>query len=250
MRTKAVAKLAGDGGRYKLTGQKHFGSGSGNADYMITTALPEGDERPDFFFLHTLGAAWDGSTGMKLVAEWDGHGMTATQSHAFDFADFPATRVAWPGARGVISGILSTFAASIFTGVVLGVAEAAVERARVDMARRKDTLRPLEEVEWVRVENELWTAQQAYEGLLRAVEAKGDRAGLECLQGKTVASELVESLTSRICHIVGGGSFHRSSPYGAAFEDVRALGFLRPPWVLSYDQIAQRIWERAAATSN
>jgi len=25
---------------------------------------------------------------------------------------------------------------------------------------------------------------------------------------------------------------------------VRALGFLRPPWVLAYDQLLERTWER------
>ena len=32
--------------------------------------------------------------GVTLVAPWDGHGMTATQSHALAFADYPAVRLA------------------------------------------------------------------------------------------------------------------------------------------------------------
>ena len=48
--------------------------------------------------------------------------------------------------------------------------------------------------------------------------------------------------TQRICRVIGGGSFSRSSHFGAAFEDVRALGFLRPPWALAYDQLLQRTW--------
>jgi hypothetical protein len=79
--------------------------------------------------------------------------------------------------------------------------------------------------------------------MLCAVEAKGAGAVLDALHGKTAISELAESITTRLCRVIGGGTFHRSSPFGAAFEDVRALGFLRPPWVLAYDSIFERSWE-------
>jgi hypothetical protein len=55
-----------------------------------------------------------------------------------------------------------------------------------------------------------------------------------------VIAELAESITDRLCRVIGGGSFHRTSHNGAAFEDVRALGFLRPPWVLAYDTLIER----------
>ena len=242
-RSKAMAKRASDGS-YLISGQKHFGSGSGISSYMVTTAVPEGEETADWFFMDTRGAPWDGSTGMKLVAEWDGHGMIATQSHAFEFSGYPATRMAWPGNLRVVSGVAGAFVSSIFTAVVVGVVQAACERARAQVARRKDALRPYEAVEWARAENEAWLIDQAYEGMLRAVEAKGSGALLDALHGKTAVAELAESVTGRICRVIGGGSFHRSSPFGAAFEDVRALGFLRPPWVLAYDQLLERTWER------
>jgi hypothetical protein len=93
------------------------------------------------------------------------------------------------------------------------------------------------------VESEAWLVQQAYEGMLRAIEAKGAAAVLDALHAKTAIAELAESLTGRICRVVGGGTFHRASPLGAAFEDVRALGFLRPPWGLAYDAILERAFE-------
>ena len=240
-RTKTIARLDGDGS-YRLTGQKHFGSGAGNAAFMVTTALPEGEDMADWFYIDTRGAAWDGSMGMKLVAEWDGHGMIATQSHAFDFTDFPATRMAWPGNLRVVSGIAGALVSSMFTAVVVGVTQAAVETARQQIARHKDDVRPYERVEWVSIENEWWLIEQAYEGMLRAVEAKGSGATTDALRAKTAIAQLAESVTNRICRVVGGGSYHRTSPYGAAFEDVRALGFLRPPWSLAYDQLWDRTW--------
>jgi alkylation response protein AidB-like acyl-CoA dehydrogenase len=238
-RTRTLARK-GAVGAYRISGQKHFGSGSGIASYMVTTALPEGEESADWFYLDVRGAAWDGSHGMKLVAEWDGHGMTATQSHAFDFTDFPAVRFAWPGNLRVVSGVAGALVSSLFTAVVVGVTQAAVEAARTQIERRTADLRPYERVEWMRVENEAWLIDQAYEGMLRAVEARGSSAGLDALHAKTAIAELAEALTGRICRVIGGGSFHRSSHFGAAFEDVRALGFLRPPWVLAYDQLFER----------
>jgi hypothetical protein len=37
--------------------------------------------------------------------------------------------------------------------------------------------------------------------------------------------------------VLGGGTFSQRSPFAHWFEDVRALGFLRPPWGLAYDQL-------------
>jgi alkylation response protein AidB-like acyl-CoA dehydrogenase len=238
-KTRSVARRVEDGG-YRLSGQKHFGSGSGIASYMITSARPEGEDAADIFVLVVKDAAWDGSTGMKLVAEWDGHGMTATQSHAFEFSDFPAFRLAVPGVLQMFAG--SPFASAVFTAVVVGVVQSAVVAAREQLRRRKDDLHAYEAVEWARVENEAWLIDSAYEGMLRAVEAKGAGAVLDALHAKTAIAELAEAVTQRICRVIGGGSFHRSSHFGAAFEDVRALGFLRPPWVLAYDNILQRTW--------
>ena len=242
MKTRTVAKRDGKGG-YRISGQKHFGSGSGISSYMFTSAIPEGETASDIFFLDVRGVPWDGSTGMKLIAEWDGHGMTATQSHAFEFQDFPVTRMAPRGVSGF--GNALSFAFALFTAVVTGVVQSAVEAARAQVVRRKTDLRPYEAVEWARVEQEAWLIDQAYEGLLRAVEGRGSEAALELLLGKTAIAELAESVTGRICRVIGGGSFNRTSHFGAAFEDVRALGFLRPPWGLAYDQMLSELWTRA-----
>ena len=123
-----------------------------------------------------------------------------------------------------------------FTSVVVGVAEVALETAREQVARRRDNLRAYERVEWARAELEGWLIQQAYEGMLRAMEAAQDGA-LRSVQAKTAIAELAESVLRRICRVIGGGTFSRSSPFGYWLEDVRALGFLRPPWGLAYDRL-------------
>lgn len=231
-RTKAAARL--DGEVWRITGQKHFGSGSGITSFMLTTALPEGEEEPDWFYVPVAGNPLDGSDGIAIVAPWDGHGMRATQSHALAFDGCRAERVAWPGHLNDLIAGAGPFFGTLFTAVVLGVVETAVETARAQLAPRAGGLRPYEQVEWAQAELEAWTMAQAYEGALRAIESGGPARGA-ALRAKTISAQLAESCLLRICRVLGGGTFATASPFGAWFEDVRALGFLRPPWALAFD---------------
>jgi alkylation response protein AidB-like acyl-CoA dehydrogenase len=223
-------------GRDVLTGRKHFGSGSGVTSYMITNGLMPGAQAPSALFLDVRDVPWDGSTGMKLAAEWDGHGMAATQSHSFQFENFPAIKclltTAFPA---------SGFIATLFSSVILGVAETAMETARADLAKKHETASHYTRSEWSQAELELWLLHQAFEGMLHEVEGAG--SAFRLLQGKTAMSQLAESLTSRLAKIMGGSTFGRGSPYGFYFEDVRALGFLRPPWVLAFDNLWAMSWQ-------
>ena len=78
--------------------------------------------------------------------------------------------------------------------------------------------------------------------MLRAVEERPQTATREVQQGKMAVAELAESVLRRLCRIMGGGTFARHSPFGFWFEDVRALGFLRPPWGLAYENIFNSSW--------
>jgi alkylation response protein AidB-like acyl-CoA dehydrogenase len=236
MDTKAVARKTPDG-QYLLSGQKHFGSGSGITSYMITSAIPQGEDKPDWFFLDTRGVSWAGTAGAKLVAEWDGHGMIATQSHAFQYEDYPVTRLAYPGNLTGLLDATGGFVGCLFTSVIVGIVETAVETAREALARRA-SLRPFEQVEWAHAEIEGWLIIQAYEGMLRAIERMG-YAPVDVVRGKTAIADLAESALRRICMVMGGGVYARHAPFGFWYEDVRALGFLRPPWGLAYDRLIE-----------
>jgi alkylation response protein AidB-like acyl-CoA dehydrogenase len=235
-KSKATARRGPTDGTYLLTGQKNFGSGSGVTSYMITVAIPEGESSPDMFVLDMRDVPWDGSAGVTLTAAWDGHGMAATQSHAMAFNEFAVRRMAWPGQFRLIQEATGGFTQCCFTSVIVGVVEVALETARRQVAPRRDDLRPYERVEWSKAELEGWLIQQAYEGMLRAMEEDRDRR-FHAVQAKTAIAELAESVLRRISKVIGGGTFSRTSPFGYWYEDVRALGFLRPPWGLAYDQL-------------
>lgn len=234
-RTVASAEPGHDGD-WRISGRKHFGSGLGVTSFMLTSARPVGEEEPDWFLLDVRDVPWDGSRGMKLLAPWDGHGMTATQSHGMAFEGFATTRLAWPANWRGLSDAAGPFIGTVFTAVILGVVEAAIGTAREQLAARADSLRPYEQVEWANAEQDAWLMRQAYEGMLRAVETQPQPLPAVML-GKTAAARLAEDCLRRLTRILGGGTFARHSPFGFWFEDVRALGYLRPPWGLAYDAL-------------
>jgi alkylation response protein AidB-like acyl-CoA dehydrogenase len=237
-KTKAAAEPVEDR-RYRVSGVKHFGSGSGITSFMITTALPAGRPAPEIFYLDVRGARWDGSAGITLLAPWDGHGMIATQSHAMRFDRYPAAIVGWPGYLEKRLPQAGPFLACAFSAVIVGIVDAVMKAARQSIGPKRAALRAFEQVEWAQAEVEAWLVAQAYEGMLRAMEHENGRG---TLAGKTAIAELAESLTRRVCRIIGGATFGRGSPFGHWAEDVRALGFLRPPWGLAYDRLFELSW--------
>ena len=242
-RTKSVAMpLEGEGLlpglRYTVSGDKHFGSGSGITDWMMTTAVPQGESPPTIFAFDVRGRAWDGTAGLTLLAEWDGAGMAATQSHAMRLEEIPAIRLAFDGKLETITGAANPFIWSLFTAVILGILDVAVETARTQIRARAAGLRAYEQVEWSRAELDHWVAVQAYEGALRAIEAGEPAVAFHAaIRAKQAVAELAEQTLNRISRALGGGTFSQRSPFAHWFEDVRALGFLRPPWGFAYDTL-------------
>jgi alkylation response protein AidB-like acyl-CoA dehydrogenase len=225
----------GEDGHYQLTGEKHFGSGSGHARYMITTGRCEGSESPDLFWMDMAGVPWDGSTGCQMTIPWDGIGMTATQSHAFRFSSFPATKSVTNELLTRVSATTTISSNLLFTGVILGIADSALAFAGGKLKGK--SLRAFEQTEWTRCQNEIWLAQQAFEGALRAAETEHADAALAALRCKVTSAELVDSALGRMGKAVGGASFSRAMPLAQWTQDVKALIFLRPPMPLAYDQL-------------
>jgi alkylation response protein AidB-like acyl-CoA dehydrogenase len=239
-KTRARAIPANDDpNSFRLSGEKHFGSGSGATTHVVTTGRRPGAEEPEWFFLDVRGTPWDGSTGMTLKAGWDGHGMASTGSHGFTFADYPATRMAWPGHwRDVMEGTGGA-GAIINVAPFVGIVDAAMKHMREEFVRRDqrpETFRAFERIEWTEAHRETWLVHQAFDGALSAMERKG-RARHEVMLASASIAVLAESILTRLCRIAGGSAYARHSPLGFWFEDVRALGFLRPPWALASDAL-------------
>jgi len=234
--SRTRTRAARDGIAWRLSGEKHFGSGSGMSSFMITTARGDGEDRPDLFVVDMRGRAWDGSAGLALRRAWDGYGMMATQSHAFELENCPAERMASPEGFPRASRVTAQITPLMFSAVILGILDVATAAARTMIAPRWQQLRSYEQVTWTRGCNEAWLAVQAFEGAVRAVES-GQHGMLAAARAKLTIAELAESSLGLLSRVVGGSSFSRSQPFGQWMQDVRALGFLRPPWGFAYDQL-------------
>ena len=237
--------VAPDSLQYCISGQKHFGSGSGITSFMTTQAIPQGDAAPDLFYLETRGHPWDGSTGMKLTAQWRGHGMMSTNSHAFEFNDFPATRIACPSSQiEKIAGNVG-LGSLVFTSVIVGVVDAAMGYTRQQLSeirRQGNSLRAYQQVEWTLADQEYWVIDQLWESAMRAFDRDTQDRRSNLLAKESVA-RLAESVLSRLCKLMGGTAYTRYSPLGSWYQDVRALGYLRPPWTLAFEQMYQLSWQ-------
>jgi len=230
--------------KYRMSGQKHFGSGSGLTSFMTTRAIPEGETAPDLFFMEVRNQPWDGSTGMKLSAEWQGHGMMSTNSHAFEFKDFPATRVAWPGHQSELMAANSGLGGMSWASVISGVMDAAMDYTRQQLKAsraRGSALRAYQQIEWTKAEQEAFLIDRAWEGTLQSLD-RGIINRRTILMTKECVAQLAESALGRLCRLSGGTAYTWYSPLGAWLDDVRALGFLRPPWALAYDNLFNMGW--------
>jgi len=132
---------------------------------------------------------------------------------------------------------------ALFTSVVLGIVDAAMAEAARMLAPRKDGLRAYEQAEWTRADVDHWLAQAAFDRMIATIELGDAATSLHAgVRAKLAVAELAEQILSRISRVVGGGSYSRRSPFSYWYEDVRALGFLRPPWALAYDNAFATGW--------
>jgi hypothetical protein len=246
--TRSVAEPVKPPLEYRLSGHKHFGSGSGLTSFMTTQAIPAGESAADLFYLEVRNAPWDGSTGMRLTAPWRGQGMRSTNSHAFEFTNFPATRVAWPGHRQELQEANGGLGGMAFTSVITGVVDAAMAYTRQRLqnsSSQGSAVRAFQQVEWSLAEQEAWLIEQAWEGAVRTFD-QGTSNRHTVLLAKTSIARLAESVLGRLCKLSGGSAYTWYSPLGAWFEDVRALGYLRPPWALAFDQLYKASWQESS----
>jgi len=245
--TRSLAEPVRPPLHYRISGLKHFGSGSGMTSFMTTQAIPAGESTSDLFYLEVRNVPWDGSTGMQLTAPWQGHGMRSTNSHAFEFTDFPATRVAWPGHRPELMEANGGLGGLAFTSVITGVVDAAMAYTRQRLRgtiSQGQAVRAFQQVEWATAQQEAWLIEQAWEGAMRTFD-QGTQNRRTVLLAKTSIARLAESVLSRLCQLAGGSAYTWYAPLGAWFEDVRALGYLRPPWALAFDQMYAMGWQES-----
>ncbi len=238
LQTKATAEpIAGSTSRFALTGAKHFGSGSEIVSYMLTIAKPVNEELPMGLYLDLRKQPWDGTHGLTITRRWDGMGMKATQSHAIMLDGVEGTTLAWPGAVAEGMNTVGALGLAMFCSVITAVVDAAMSEAEIRLGGRP--LRPYEDVAWTQAQIDHWMLTQAQIGIVDTIaRVPADLAVVATTKAKMGMAATAETILSQLSRAVGGGAFSSSSPFATWYEDVRALGYLRPPWGLAFDQLS------------
>jgi alkylation response protein AidB-like acyl-CoA dehydrogenase len=218
------------GETYTISGVKHFGSGLGMADWMVTTAVPVGENEPAMFLLDVKDRQWDGSAGLRLRHEWDGMAMAATQSHGMCLDDIPAIRFAHDRPVTDIGLAANPFILTLFSAVIVGVLDEAIAVARARLEPRRYDLRPFEQVEWTASGRRYRLAQQALAGSIAAVQADDPLIGFHgALRAKQSIAEVAGEVLTGLCRVIGGTTFSRRSPSRTGRPTCGHWAFSGPP---------------------
>ena len=121
--------------------------------------------------------------------------------------------------------------------MILGVLDEAIAVAKQQLRPKAADLRAYEQVEWTRAVNDHWLRCRPTRGRCGRSRPAIRRPLFAALCAKEAVAELAEATLGRLARVIGGGAFSRRSPFAHWYEDVRALGFLRPPWGLAYDTL-------------
>jgi alkylation response protein AidB-like acyl-CoA dehydrogenase len=230
--TRAVADTDGS---WRITGTKHFCTGFGMLDLALLHAVPEGETDPDWFILDVSDVPAAGNESFAIKYPWSSRGMRATASHPVELRAARAERIAWTGELDAIRGVASPLSAASFMAAAIGVADAALDDSLARHATRPGGGFARRELVDARQDALLLDALLAH--LVTAIGAGDPEAGDLALRGKHAAAEIVERLLARLAHAAGGSGYARNARLGDQFDDVRALGFLRPPWDIGWERL-------------
>jgi alkylation response protein AidB-like acyl-CoA dehydrogenase len=128
--------------------------------------------------------------------------------------------------------------------VIAGIVDAAMDYTRQRLRETRsqgNSLRAFQQVEWTMAEQEAFLIDRAWEGTLQMME-RGIVDRRIILMTKESIARLSESALVRLCKLTGGTAYTWYCPLGAWLQDVRALGFLRPPWALAFDNLYNMGW--------
>ena len=217
-----------DGG-YRVSARKVFGSGSEAADLLITSArFDDPEEGPVVLHFPVPFAA----EGVRVTGDWNAHGMRGTGSHTvvLDRVFVPEGSISLRRPAGTWPPVLSvvvTVAMPIIMSVYRGVAEAAVEIARRQMAKRAedpDVQRLAGELE-----NALLTLDLAVEEMIAGATgydfAPDVGRASRTLAAKTVATKAAIAAVEKAVEAAGGAGFHRAAGLERLLRDVRAAHY-------------------------
>jgi alkylation response protein AidB-like acyl-CoA dehydrogenase len=217
-----------DGG-YRVSGRKHFASGSPAGDLLISSA-PYDDPTDGPTVLHF--AVPLKSEGITVLDNWRTLGMRATGSNdiLLDGVFVPDAAVSSRRAQGAwvpFFNVITAVAVPLIMSVYLGMAEAARDLALQAVAKKRD-----DPDLWYlagEMENALTTGQMAVQGMIDICNeyrfAPEIATANAMLIRKTIAAQSLLSAVEKALAMTGGGGFFRSMGLERMLRDIHAAQF-------------------------
>lgn len=217
-----------DGG-YRVTAEKHFGSGCLAGDLAITSApYDDPDSGPSVLHFPVPLKA----DGVSIREDWDTLGMRATGSHTLVFENVfvPDASIALRRPRGPWHpswSVVLTVAPPLFMAPYVGAAVAAADIARAHARQRAgDGHLPYLVGE---MENALTVARMALREMMAVAAGYAFDPDLqlasEAMIRKTLVVQSVRTVVDKAVEIVGGGAYFRRSRLERIWRDVQAAQF-------------------------
>jgi alkylation response protein AidB-like acyl-CoA dehydrogenase len=217
-----------DGG-YRVSAQKHFGSGCPAGDLAITSA-PYDDPEAGASVLHFPVPLT--APGVSIREDWDTLGMRATGSHTLVFDDVfvPEEAIALKRPRSTWHpswSVVLTVAPPLYMAPYVGAAEAAADLARAHARQRAgDSHLPRLVGE---MENALAVARMGLREMVAAAAGYDFSPDLELASGalirKTLVAQSVRAVVAKAVEIVGGAAYFRRNRLERLWRDVQAAQF-------------------------
>lgn len=235
--------VARDANGYVLNGTKYFCSGAKDSDFLVVSAVFEGEEQLHVFVLPS------NRPGIVYHDDWNGMGQRQTDSGSVSFQKvrvWPWEHLNEPGPNGSPFSTLRTVLTQlILSHVLVGIAQGALAEAKTYIHQRlpflangngenPDVLRHCGEL-WVQCDAAEQLAahaaevfQQAWEQQFDLTDEERGEAAVAVFAAKVFAVRAALDVTSRIFDVMGARSAAETYRYDRFWRNARTLSLHDP----------------------
>lgn len=234
-------RLLRQDGRLVVEGKKSFVTSGGHADSYVLSVVAEEEDVPYGEFSCLLVDA--DTDGLRWGEPWEGLGMRGNDSR-----DLRLERVEVPeenllGEEGdqiwYVFEVVAPYFLMAMAGTYLGIAEAALDRARRHLSSRvlAHSGEPLSHVSVLQSRlGELWGRLQATRQLVHHAGATADAAGADALElimaAKAEVADVATDTVNGALTLMGGAAYQEKGAMGRHLRDVRAAHVMSPTTTL------------------
>jgi alkylation response protein AidB-like acyl-CoA dehydrogenase len=222
---------------FRVTGTKSFVTNGSHADsYVISTTAITKTEDDGAFSCMVVD---NDREGIEWLDTWQGFGMRANDSRTMRLSGVELPRENLLGAQGdqlwYIFEVIAPYFLMAMAGTYLGVAQAAMDEARMHTGTRRHghsgALLGQAPVVAHRL-GDLWGALEATRQLIYSAAAKGDARAPDALPSilacKAMAGDTAVRLANEAMTLCGGSAYRENSRLARILRDARASHVMAP----------------------